>query len=326
MKKLLFFMAAVALLASCGDSNKYSVTMTLPSSDLAGSTAYLIDIDSEDTVATATVADSVVKFEGTTDKAFLAGVKVGFGSAMIVVEPGEINVDATGKAAGTELNKSLEALVDSLQSAQSQEDLAAILKSAYETNKDNPIGIFAFLNYVQVAEMGLADVEAELAGAPVIAASKQMTKMLESLRSVENTTEGKMFTDFTVTGDDGKEQRLSDYVGKGDYVLADFWASWCGPCRMELPNIKKIYDKYNGKGLTVIGIAVWDKPEDTRKAIEEEQIPWPQILNAGHVPTDIYGIQGIPHIILFGPDGTIIARNLRGDDMAAKVDEVMKKK
>ena len=326
MKKLLFFMAAVALLASCGDSNKYSVTMTLPSTDLAGSTAYLIDIDSEDTVATATVADSVVKFEGTTDKAFLAGVKVGFGSAMIVVEPGEINVDATGKAAGTELNKSLEALVDSLQSAQSQEDLAAILKSAYETNKDNPIGIFAFLNYVQVAEMGLADVEAELAGAPVIAASKQMTKMLESLRSVENTTEGKMFTDFTVTGDDGKEQHLSDYVGKGDYVLADFWASWCGPCRMELPNIKKIYDKYNGKGLTVIGIAVWDKPEDTRKAIEEEQIPWPQILNAGHVPTDIYGIQGIPHIILFGPDGTIIARNLRGDDMAAKVDEVMKKK
>ena len=326
MKKLLFFMAAVALLASCGDSNKYSVTMTLPSTDLAGSTAYLIDIDSEDTVATATVADSVVKFEGTTDKAFLAGVKVGFGSAMIVVEPGEINVDATGKAAGTELNKSLEALVDSLQSAQSQEDLAAILKSAYETNKDNPIGIFAFLNYVQVAEIGLADVEAELAGAPVIAASKQMTKMLESLRSVENTTEGKMFTDFTVTGDDGKEQRLSDYVGKGDYVLADFWASWCGPCRMELPNIKKIYDKYNGKGLTVIGIAVWDKPEDTRKAIEEEQIPWPQILNAGHVPTDIYGIQGIPHIILFGPDGTIIARNLRGDDMAAKVDEVMKKK
>lgn len=326
MKKLLFFMAAVALLASCGDSNKYSVTMTLPSTDLAGSTAYLIDIDSEDTVATATVADSVVKFEGTTDKAFLADVKVGFGSAMIVVEPGEINVDATGKAAGTELNKSLEALVDSLQSAQSQEDLAAILKSAYETNKDNPIGIFAFLNYVQVAEIGLADVEAELAGAPVIAASKQMTKMLESLRSVENTTEGKMFTDFTVTGDDGKEQRLSDYVGKGDYVLADFWASWCGPCRMELPNIKKIYDKYNGKGLTVIGIAVWDKPEDTRKAIEEEQIPWPQILNAGHVPTDIYGIQGIPHIILFGPDGTIIARNLRGDDMAAKVDEVMKKK
>lgn len=319
-------MAAVALLASCGDSNKYSVTMTLPSSDLAGSTAYLIDIDSEDTVATATVADSVVKFEGTTDKAFLAGVKVGFGSAMIVVEPGEINVDVTGKAVGTELNKSLEALVDSLQSAQSQEDLAAILKSAYEANKDNPIGIFAFLNYVQVAEMGLADVEAELAGAPVIAASKQMTKMLESLRSVENTTEGKMFTDFTVTGDDGKEQRLSDYVGKGDYVLADFWASWCGPCRMELPNIKKIYDKYNGKGLTVIGIAVWDKPEDTRKAIEEEQIPWPQILNAGHVPTDIYGIQGIPHIILFGPDGTIIARNLRGDDMAAKVDEVMKKK
>lgn len=137
---------------------------------------------------------------------------------------------------------------------------------------------------------------------------------------------GTQFKDLEMKGTDGKTHKLSEYCGKGNYVLIDFWASWCGPCRMELPNIKKIYDKYNGKGLTVIGIAVWDKPEDTRKAIEEEQIPWPQILNAGHVPTDIYGIQGIPHIILFGPDGTIIARNLRGDDMAAKVDEVMKKK
>ena len=134
-----------------------------------------------------------------------------------------------------------------------------------------------------------------------------------------------MFTDFTVTDENGVERKLSDYVGKGDYVLADFWASWCGPCRAEIPHIKKVYDKYNGKGLTVLGIAVWDKPEDTQKAIDELQIKWPQITNAGSVPTDIYGINGIPHIILFGPDGTILARDLRGDNMIAKVDEVMKK-
>ncbi len=325
MKKILFFMAAVAMLVSCGTGNKYSVTMTLPGNDFAGSTAYLIDLDSEDTIASTAVTDSVIKFEGSTEKPFIGSINVGNGSIILIVEPGEIIVGDNGKATGTQLNNSLEAMIDSLQTATSEDDVMNIFKSAYEANKDNPVGIFAFLNYAQIKGMELAEAEAELATAPVIAASKQVGKLLESLRSVAKTAEGEMFTDFTVTDTDGKEQKLSDYVGKGDYVLADFWASWCGPCRMEIPNIKKIYEKYNGKGLTVLGIAVWDKPEDTQKAIEEEQIPWPQIINAGHVPTDIYGIQGIPHIILFGPDGTIIARNLRGEEMAAKVDEVMKK-
>lgn len=325
MKKIMFFVAIVAMLVSCGNSNKYSVTMTLPSSDLAGNTAYLIDLDSEDTVASVTVTDSVVKFEGTVEKPFIGSIGVGNGNAILIVEPGEITITGEGKATGSQLNSALEAMIDSLQTATSEEAAINIFKSAYEANKDNPVGIFAFLNYAQIKGMKLAEAEAELATAPVIAGSKQVGKLLESMRSVAKTAEGEMFTDFTVTDDNGKEQKLSDYVGKGEYVLADFWASWCGPCRMEIPNIKKIYDKYNGKGLTVLGIAVWDKPEDTRKAIEEEQISWPQIINAGHVPTDIYGIQGIPHIILFGPDGTIIARNLRGEEMAAKVDEVMQK-
>ena len=125
-----------------------------------------------------------------------------------------------------------------------------------------------------------------MVGAPALAASKRVGKMLEGLRNKERTAEGSMFVDFTVTDENGKEQKLSDYVGKG---------------------------------LTVLGIAVWDAPADTQKAIEELQIPWAQITNAG-------GINGIPHIILFAPDGTIVARDLRGEAMIAKVAEVMKKK
>ena len=132
-----------------------------------------------------------------------------------------------------------------------------------------------------------------MVGAPALAASKRVGKMLEGLRNKERTAEGSMFVDFTVTDENGKEQKLSDYVGKG---------------------------------LTVLGIAVWDAPADTQKAIEELQIPWAQITNAGSVPTDLYGINGIPHIILFAPDGTIVARDLRGEAMIAKVAEVMKKK
>ena len=92
---------------------------------------------------------------------------------------------------------------------------------------------------------------------------------------------------------DGVTQRLSDFAGKGKYTLVDFWASWCGPCRRQIPVIKSLKEKY-GDRLDVVGIAVWDEADDTRRAIEEEGITWPTVLNAGTVPTDLYGIMGIP--------------------------------
>ena len=132
-----------------------------------------------------------------------------------------------------------------------------------------------------------------------------------------------MFTDFEAEYE-GKVQKLSDYVGKGNYVLVDFWASWCGPCRAEIPNLIAAYNKYKAKGLVVLGVATWDKPEDTLKAIEEDKIPYPQIMNAQKAGSDAYGIEGIPQIILFGPDGTIVARDLRGEAIEAKLAEIYK--
>jgi thiol-disulfide isomerase/thioredoxin len=135
-----------------------------------------------------------------------------------------------------------------------------------------------------------------------------------------------MFTDFTVTTSDGKTVKLSDYVGKDDYVLVDFWASWCGPCMREMPGLKEIYGKYNGKGLQIVGVAVWDAPDDTRKAVEAQQLPWTIIDNAQCIPTDLYGIMGIPHIIMFAPDGTIAFRGLTGNELHKAVDDLMAKR
>jgi thiol-disulfide isomerase/thioredoxin len=130
-----------------------------------------------------------------------------------------------------------------------------------------------------------------------------------------------MFKDFAVEYN-GKTTRLSDYVGRGQYVLADFWASWCGPCRQQIPDLISLYQQYKEKGLTVLGITFRDKPEDTEKAIRELGISYPQIINAQDIATNAYNIGGIPHIILFAPDGTILARGLRGEEIEKKLKEI----
>ena len=134
---------------------------------------------------------------------------------------------------------------------------------------------------------------------------------------------GDKFKDFAVEYD-GKTTRFSDYVGKGQYVLVDFWASWCGPCRAEIPNIIAAYNKYKEKGLVVLGVAVSDKPEATLKAIEDEKIPYPQIINSQQIATNLYGIRGIPEIMLFGPDGTILKQGLRGENIEKTLAEIFK--
>lgn len=138
------------------------------------------------------------------------------------------------------------------------------------------------------------------------------------------TCEGKMFKDFEAEYD-GKVTKLSDYVGKGKYVLVDFWASWCGPCKREIPNLIKVYEKYKGEKFEVLGVATWDKPEDTKKSIAQLNIPYPQMLNAQKAGSDAYGIEGIPQIILFGPDGKILKRNLRGEGIEKAIEAYLNK-
>lgn len=127
------------------------------------------------------------------------------------------------------------------------------------------------------------------------------------------------YTDFKMQTDDGKTVCLSQYVGNGHYTLVDFWASWCGPCRKEMPNVVAAYNRYHdSKGFEVVGVSLDDNAESWKKAIKELALPWPQISDLKGWDSDvvdIYQIKGIPENLLIDPDGKIVARNLRGEDL-----------
>lgn len=143
------------------------------------------------------------------------------------------------------------------------------------------------------------------------------------LTTYVNTSEGKKFVEIK-TEYDGKEMRLSEYVGKGKYVLADFWASWCQPCLQSIPHLIELYEKYKRDGFEIVGIATRDKPEKTMEAIGKLSIPYPQIINAQTLPTDLYGIDAIPHTILFSPEGIVVARHIYEDRIDEKLKEIFK--
>lgn len=127
---------------------------------------------------------------------------------------------------------------------------------------------------------------------------------------------GDMFRNFTVVqdaSDPSSKVSLSDYVGKGKWVVADFWASWCVYCIQEIPTLKRIYSDFPKEKVTVLSIAVWDKVSDTKVSASKNGIVWPQIINTGDIASDVYGFGGIPYIVVFDPQGKIAAINLRGN-------------
>ncbi|MGM9787728.1 MAG: redoxin domain-containing protein [Candidatus Cryptobacteroides sp.] len=196
-------------------------------------------------------------------------------------------------------------------------ELVDLCLKTLKKNKNNSLGAEAFKTiYYELEGEQLKEVITWLG--PKIKEDEDVQKILEGIAALDNTSEGKMFTDFEVNG-----VKFSDYIGKGKYVLVDFWASWCGPCKREIPTIAEVYKKYAGENFDVLSVAVWDKVEDTKAAAQEHGVVWNQIVDAQRIPTDIYGIQGIPQIMLFGPDGTILKRDLRGEGIEAAVKEAL---
>ncbi|MCX2742317.1 TlpA disulfide reductase family protein [Mangrovivirga sp. M17] len=129
--------------------------------------------------------------------------------------------------------------------------------------------------------------------------------------------------DFALPTPDGDTVRLSDF--RGEYVLVDFWAQWCKPCRMENPNVVAAYDKYKGKGFQILGVSLDRSRDKWLQAIEEDNLTWTQVSELSATQSkvaDLYNITGIPFSILVDPEGKIVAKNLRGQSLHDKLSEI----
>ena len=208
---------------------------------------------------------------------------------------------------------------------------------AAKKNVDNQVAVMALGNLMGLIDDAQVD-EIISKMSPEMLQDEKVAYMKAGLDARKATAEGKPFVDFTVEHVYGydrsvdpqplkKEVKFSDYVGKGTYVLVDFWSPWCGPCRREIPNIQTVYEQYKDKGLEVLSLAVWErKPQShTIETAAELGMDWLHINNCGKVPTDIYGVEGIPHLMLIGPDGTILKRGFHGlEGIQAAVAEYIK--
>ena len=206
-----------------------------------------------------------------------------------------------------------------------------------EENKDNLIPVAFIENVPEILGYAkfneLVSMDVPFARHPFVVDLKEGLEeaMAEELKAddAKSAIIGQKFLDLEEADTEGNLHKLSEYVGQGNWVLVDFWASWCGPCKAEMPNVVAAYKQYHDKGFEVVGLSFDNAKDPWLKAIVEWQMPWIHLSDLKGwktVASQVYSVNSIPDNLLINPEGIVVARGLRGEKLAAKLAEAFQDK
>ncbi len=233
-------------------------------------------------------------------------------------------IDAAWKAKDPTLVKQLKATEEYKKFEEAEgnffKTVEATYNKLYADNKDSWWGPFAMLNTMSYFTK---DNKKEWAMFSDAAKNSFYGQCLNEQINPK-TFEGEALPQFDLLQADGSKVSMASCVEGKKYYLVDFWASWCGPCRKEIPNLKKLYELYKDKGLQIVSVSIDQKEDAWKKALNEEKLPWPNGLDRADIAT-AYKVRFIPAIFLVdGATGKCIAENIRGAELAIKLAELFK--
>jgi len=363
MKRISYLFAIASLSAlSCTGGNTYKITGTVNGAADGDSVFIQNRVNREFIkVASAVIKNGQFVFEGKQDSAVNRYLTYTKGDAKyyedFFLENGNISsyLGETDSIVGTPsndiyhafkskmnaLNSKEEAIYSSVQSATlsaeqriaKNNEINALEKSMAETiaqsideNISTPVGIHLLKAYNYYLEFD--KLETILAKVPAkYKMNEDILRLKDLVKTAKTTSVGQKFIDFAMLTPEGKSIKLSDYAGKGKYVLIDFWASWCGPCRQEMPNLVKAYSLYKDKGFEIVGVSLDKDGKSWKSGIAKLNITWTQMSDLKYWNCEgakLYAIRSIPHTVLIDKNGKIIARGLHGEELQAKLAELLK--